>query len=319
MGIIGFIKKWTLPCGMAFGALVYILFTTVEPLVPAGKALGPYCPRLLPVLIFSMLYITFCKIQIADLRPRAWHFWLQGIRTALSATAVAAILLVDDPDTKIILEGVFICVICPTAAAAPVITEKLGGSIASLTVYTVIANCVTALIIPFFFPIVEKGADITFATAFMSIFKNVITVLLLPLCLAMLTRRYLPKIAEKIRSWKNIAFYMWAFNLSIVMGMTVHNITTARVDAVAMTLLIMLPLGVTLLLFSIGKGVGRCYGESISAGQALGQKNTIVGIWLTVTFLNPTAAIAPCAYVIWQNLVNSWQLWYKEKYGTLKW
>ena len=69
----------------------------------------------------------------------------------------------------------------------------------------------------------------------------------------------------------------------------------------------------------IGKSIGHCYGESISAGQALGQKNTMVGLWLTITFLNPTAAVAPCAYVIWQNMVNSWQLWYKEKYGKLKW
>ncbi len=319
MGIFDFIKKWTLPCGMAFGALVYTLFTTIQPLAPVGSALGPYCMKLLPVLIFSMLYVTFCKIQITDLRPRAWHFWLQGIRTALSAATVGMILQVDDPDTTIILEVGFICFISPTAAAAPVITEKLGGSIASLTVYTVIANCVTSVIIPFFFPMVEKGADITFHVAFMSIFKNVITVLLVPLCLAMLTRRYLPLVAEKIRSLKNLAFYMWAFNLSIVMGMTVHNITTAQVDGMAMALLIILPLGVTLLQFSIGKGVGSFYGESISAGQALGQKNTIVGIWLTVTFLNPTAAVAPCAYVIWQNLVNSWQLWYKAKYGKLKW
>ena len=64
---------------------------------------------------------------------------------------------------------------------------------------------------------------------------------------------------------------------------------------------------------------GRHFGASISAGQALGQKNTIVGIWLTLTFLNPLAAVAPGAYVVWQNLVNGWQLWYKEKYGKLKW
>ncbi len=72
-------------------------------------------------------------------------------------------------------------------------------------------------------------------------------------------------------------------------------------------------------LFAIGKGVGRRYADSVSGGQAMGQKNTILGIWLTVTYLNPTAAIAPCAYVVWQNLVNAWQLWCKEKYGRLKW
>lgn len=319
MGIIGFVKKWTLPCAMVFGATVYILFTNVGPLVPVGEAAAPLILDLLPVLIFSMLYITFCKIQVADMRPRTWHFVLQGIRTLLSAVAVGAILLVDDLATKIVLEGIFICVICPTAAAAPVITEKLGGNIASLTVYTIIANIVTSIIIPFFFPIVEKSADISFSFAFMMVLKRVVTVLLVPLCLALLTRRYLPKVAEAVKRRKNLAFYIWAFNLSIVMGMTVHNITHAPVGSGELALLVILPLGVTLLLFSIGKSVGRHYGESISAGQALGQKNTIVGIWLTITFLNPTAAVAPCAYVIWQNCVNAWQLWYKEKYGKLKW
>lgn len=304
---------------MVFGACVYTLFTAVSPLVPVGEAVGPYILDILPVVIFVMLYVTFCKIQTDDLRPRAWHFWLQGIRTALSALLVGVIALTDDAETKVILEGVFICVICPTAAAAPVITEKLGGSIASLTVYTIIANVVTSLIIPFFFPMVEKGADITFATSFVMILRRVVTVLLLPLCLALLTRRWLPRVADAVKRQKNLAFYLWGFNLSVMMGLTLHNIVASAVSGLTMALLLVLPCGVTLLLFSIGKGVGRHYGDSISAGQALGQKNTMVGLWLTVTFLNPTAAVAPCAYVIWQNLVNAWQLWYKDKYGKLKW
>ena len=80
-----------------------------------------------------------------------------------------------------------------------------------------------------------------------------------------------------------------------------------------------LPLVVAVVLFSLGNSLGRPYGENISGGQALGQKNTVVAIWLTVTFLNPLAAVGPGAYVIWQNMINSWQLWYKEKYGTVKW
>lgn len=304
---------------MVFGACVYTLFTAVGPLVPAGEAVGPYILDILPVVIFVMLYVTFCKIQTDDLRPRVWHFWLQGIRTALSALLVGVIALTDSPEGKVILEGVFICVICPTASAAPVVTEKLGGSIASLTVYTIIANAVTALIIPLLFPMVEKGAGITFASSFVMILRRVVTVLLLPLCLALLTRRWLPRVAGAVKRQKNLAFYMWCFNLSVMMGLTLHNIAASSVSGLTMALLLVLPCGVTLLLFSIGKGVGRRYGDSISAGQALGQKNTMVGLWLTVTFLNPTAAVAPCAYVIWQNLVNAWQLWYKDRYGKLKW
>lgn len=318
MRVIAFIKKWTLLCAMLFGTVVYTLFTTVEPLKEPGLVLGPVVEQMMPVMIFTILYVTFCKINIENMRPRAWHFWLQLIRTALSAIMVAVVALARTPEEKIVLEGVFICVICPTAAAAPVITEKLGGSIESLTVYTLIANVVTAVIIPAFFPLVEKGAGITFTFAFLMILKRVVTVLLLPLCLALLTRRYLPRVAEAIKSCKNLGFYLWCINLSIVMGMTLHHIVISQVSGLTLLLLITLPAIVTVALFTIGKSVGHCYGESICAGQALGQKNTMVGIWLTVTFLNPTAAVAPCVYVVWQNLVNTWQLWYKSKYGRLK-
>lgn len=68
----------------------------------------------------------------------------------------------DNYETKLVLEGAFICFICPTAAAVAVVTEKLGGSIGSLTTYTVIANVFTMVIIPSLFPMVEKGADVSF-------------------------------------------------------------------------------------------------------------------------------------------------------------
>ena len=319
MNIIAFLKKWTLPSGLIIGAVVYLLFSRIAPLQPIGNVAGPFLVKLLPVVIFVMLYITFCKIQLGDLRPRAWHFILQAIRIVLSGLLVLAILHTTDPMAKLVLEGAFVCVICPTAAAAPVITERLGGSIASLTIYTILANVVTSVIIPLFFPMVEKSADITFLTAFVMILRRITFVLIVPLCLALLTRKFLPKVAARIKETKNLAFYLWGFNLSIIMGLTIRNILSTQVYGTILALLLLLPLVISLLLFSIGKAVGYRYGDSISAGQALGQKNTVVGIWLTIAFLNPIASIAPCAYVVWQNLINAWQLWYKQKYGTLKW
>ena len=308
-----------MPSGLVIGATVYLLFSRIAPLQPIGDAVGPLLVKLLPVLIFVMLYITFCKIQTGDLRPRAWHFILQAIRILLSALLVLAILHTTNPMTKLVLEGAFVCVICPTAAAAPVITEHLGGSIASLTIYTILANVVTSIIIPLFFPMVEKSTEITFLTAFNLILRRITFVLIIPLCLAMLTRKFLPNVATRIKETKNLAFYIWGFNLSIIMGLTIRNILSTQIYGTVLALLLLLPLVISILLFSIGKAVGYRYGDSISAGQALGQKNTVVGIWLTIAFLNPIASIAPCAYVVWQNLINAWQLWYKQKYGRLKW
>ena len=319
MNIINLFKKFILPTGLAIGTIFYLLFSKVTFLQPIGDIVGPFLVSLLPIVIFIMLYITFCKIQITDLRPRPWHFILQAIRILLSAILILFITNTTDTTTKLILEGAFICVICPTAAAAPVITEKLGGSIASLTIYTILANIVTSIIIPLFFPLVEKSAEISFFTAFILILKRITFVLIVPLCLALLTRKFLPKIVACIKEMKNIAFYLWGFNLSIIMGLTIKNILNIKVSGTVLVCLLLLPLFISISLFAIGKMVGYKYGDSISAGQALGQKNTVVGIWLTINFLNPMASIAPCAYVVWQNLINAWQLWYKQKYGYLRW
>ena len=320
MGLWKFFREFALPCSLVLGAVVYLIFANVPFLEPFGEAVGPHLISLMPVVLFCLLYVTFCKIEIKEMKPKTWHFVLQLIRTSLAALMVLAIYLFgSNYDTKLVLEGAFICFICPTAAAVAVVTEKLGGSIGSLTTYTVIANVFTMIIIPTLFPMMEKGADVSFLYMSMMVFRNVTTVLVVPLILALLSRRFLPRFVDKVKSVKDLGFYMWCFNLTILMGETLRNILHATVSGWILALLLIVPLFVCLIQFTIGKAVGHRFGASISAGQALGQKNTIVGIWLTLTFLNPLAAVAPGAYVVWQNLVNGWQLWYKEKYGKLKW
>ena len=320
MKILSFLRKFSLPCSLVFGAVVYLIFANVSFLEPIGDEVGPRLVHLMPVVLFALLYVTFCKIEIKEMKPKAWHFILQLIRTSLALMMVVLIFeFGGNYEVKLVLEGAFICFICPTAAAVAVVTEKLGGSIGSLTTYTVIANIFTMIIIPSLFPMVEKGADVSFLMMSAMVFRNVTTVLVVPLLLALLSRKFIPKFVDKVKSIKDLGFYMWCFNLMILMGETTRNILHAEVSGWVLALLLIVPLIVCLIQFTIGKAVGHHFDASISAGQALGQKNTIVGIWLTLTFLNPLAAVAPGAYVVWQNLVNGWQLWYKEKYGHLKW
>ena len=319
MEIIKFIKEWTLPCAMAAGACVYLLFAEVPFLEPVGEAVGPWFLEILPVLIFMTLYVTFCKIRLHDLRLLSWHVLMQAIRIAMAGALVVAVKSTADPTLRLALEGAFACVICPTASAAAVVTEKLGGSIASMTVYTLIDNAVTAVLVPLMFPMIELHADLDFASSFMTILERTALVLVMPFICAMATRRWLPKAAKRIKEHRNLGFYFWAVNLSIVMGLTLHNIFTAGISALSMAALILVPAVVTIVLFGTGKAVGRRFGDSVDGGQALGQKNTGVGIWLVMIYLNPVVAIAPCAYVVWQNTLNSWQLWCMEKYGRLKW
>ncbi len=314
------VRKNSLFYSMAAGAIIYEIFAHTPSLNPIGNTLGPYLPDWLPIGLFLLLYVTFCKIKISELRPRTWHFVIQLVRTSIAAFMVLLITLFGaDAELKLVLEGMFICFICPTAAAVVVVTEKLGGSIGSLTVFTIIANLVTMVIIPLFFPMVEKEADITFIVAMLMVLRNVTVVLVVPLVLALLSRKYIPTFVSKLNTYKDLGFYIWCINLTIVTGMTLRNIAHSTVSGWVLWGLLFAPLFVCLIQFAIGKAIGKHWNDSISAGQALGQKNTVVGIWLTLTFLNPLAAVAPGAYVLWQNLVNGWQIWYKEKYGKLSW
>jgi BASS family bile acid:Na+ symporter len=57
---------------------------------------------------------------------------------------------------------------------------------------------------------------------------------------------------------------------------------------------------------------GKRFKDELACSQYMGQKNTILAIWMAQTFLNPIASIAPAAYVLWQNFVNTYQLWRKK-------
>ena len=66
---------------------------------------------------------------------------------------------------------------------------------------------------------------------------------------------------------------------------------------------------ICLLQFTLGRYIGRRFGDTVAGGQLIGQKNTVLAIWMAQTWLDPLSSVAPAAYVIWQNIVNSWQLW----------
>ena len=122
MKVFSFFRKFALLCSLVLGALGYLIFANVPFLQPLGDAVGPHLVELMPVVLFALLYVTFCKIEIKEMKPKAWHFVLQLIRTSLALLMVIAICLFGkNYEAKVILEGAFICFICPTAAAVAAI------------------------------------------------------------------------------------------------------------------------------------------------------------------------------------------------------
>ena len=109
-----------------------------------------------------------------------------------------------------------------------------------------------------------------------------------------------------------LSIYETSDNPVIVMGQTTESVIEGDTSLTQECGIAFLALLACVIQFVVGKQVGGMYADRISAGQALGQKNTVLAIWMACTYLNPASAIAPGSYVLWQNVINSWQLWKKR-------
>ena len=245
-------------------------------------------------------------------------------------------------DIAIISQGLMLCILMPTASAAAIIAGKLGGSIQNLTSFTLLSNIATAIIVPIFFPVVNPEAGIEFWQAFWMILRKISPLLIAP-CLAAWLLRYVYDQYHKGRGsdkrfgltpkLSSMPFYVWVFTLVILMGDLTYSLLHQQYSLWTIVILCVGSLITCLMQFGLGKWIGYCnpagtkgsdYKDvlinpaaanytmqqvsQITAGQAFGQKNTTLAIWMAQAYLVPIASMAPAAYIIWQNLFNSTQL-----------
>ena len=298
---------------------------------------------ILPWLIFFMLFFTFCKVNPLDLRLHRWHWVVLAAQMFLSLATY--ILVLHLTHSKILAQGLLMCFIMPTATAAPIIAGKLGGSIQNLTTFTLLSNFATAIIVPATFPLINPAADMTFWPAFLLILSRIGPLLLGPFCLAWLVRICFNKYYRHQEQSSNrqfelpvqlavVPFYLWVASI-IVLFATVTDtvISNFQFQISNMGVLLGASFFACLAQFGLGKLIGyhmpapskgRDYQDvlinpaaapktmagvsSITAGQAFGQKNTSLGVWMAQTYLDPMASLGAAAYIIWQNLFNSVQL-----------
>lgn len=316
------IKDWMLVVGMTAGAGLYFLYRGIPALHPYGPFLLDACKRIQPILLFIMLFLSFCKIEPKDMRPRKWHLWILlvqfGFFTAFAGLEILALYSPSPLSSWIVAhripwESFMICMICPTATACAVVTGKLGGSMADVVTYTVIINLVVAILIPLAVPLLYPTGGVTFWAAFGKIIAKVFPLLILPWLCAWAVRLLLPKLHAWFLRYVQLSFYIWIVALTIAILVTTRNIAHHTED-MSVLLEIALAAGIACFLqFFIGKKIGKKYGSGISAGQAIAQKNTVFGIWMGYTFLAPLTSVASGFYSLWQNSFNSWQLYRRRK------
>jgi BASS family bile acid:Na+ symporter len=145
--------------------------------------------------------------------------------------------------------------------------------------------------------------------AFLIILEKVAIVLLLPLVLGWVMQHYVKTLCAWIAAQPNLSFYCWAISLSITTGITVKNIVHSEATLTLLLLIAATTFILCFVQFGIGRLIGRHLGEEVNAGQALFQKNTALSIWVAYMYLHPVASVGAGCYVLWQNIINSIELW----------
>ena len=321
--VIRFLKDWTLPVAIAVGTVCYLTFWYVPALDELGNMLGPVFDVIFPLFVFLTLFVTFCKVDFHQMRPHRWHVGVLVAQLLLVAINIAVILWVANgqqpaaKSQKLLWEAILTCIIGPSASAAPVVVGKLGGNISTMTTYTLISSLASALMIPLVFPMLEQTVHVDFLGAFLIILQKVSIVLLLPLVLGWLMQHYVKGVCQHIAAMPNLSFYFWAISLSITTGITVKNIVNSEASLALLLMIAVSTLVLCFVQFGIGRAIGHRLGEEVNSGQALFQKNTALSIWVAYMYLHPVASVGAGCYVLWQNIINSLELWmYRKNEGV---
>ena len=315
MKIITFIKNWMLPIAMAVGAASYYIYVSIPALDATHEVVLKAISYVQPALLFCMLFVSFCRMGIRELKPRAWMLKLLAIQVVSFVAMGLLVVWMPQMPSRVVVESAMICMICPTATAAAVVTTRLHGNANVVVSYTCLINLAVSLVVPAMVPFLHESATpgMTFEISFLLILAKVFPLLIMPLVVAWLVRHLFPRFHAFILRQPNLAFNLWAVSLSLAIGVSVKALVHSEESLWNMVGIAIASLLCCLLQFVLGRLIGRKHGEPVAGTQSLGQKNTVFAIWMGYTFLNPVTALAGGFYSLWHNLVNSWQLWRVRK------
>ena len=285
------LRTISMPLGMVVGALLCREVAWLESLLQGW---------LTPMFIFLMLFFTYCRVDARQIRLSWMHVWLLLFQMVGSVAIYYALAWWDVE----VAQGAMICILTPVAMAAVVIGGMLGANVETMAAYSLLCNFVIALFAPLLLHEFGNGE-----CDMWQILERVAPLLIAPFVVGQLCRFGAPKVAGWVARHSMISFYLWLASLVVIIGRTTCFLIDYEADRGVEIALAVVALVICLLQFKLGRVIGRKYGDAAAGGQSLGQKNTVLAVWLSQAFLDPISCVAPTAYIVWQNLVNSFQIY----------
>ncbi len=278
-------------------------------LLVVSFAAGWFCPALavlkplMPWCLVYMLTVVFLRI---DFTPRAltWRHAVVVIANLLTPLLVWAGLLACGIPERF-AQAAFFTTVTPTASAAPVIINLLGGGITFASMGFLLSTLCVSALLPFTIPFVLHQS--AWSVVPMILFR-VCVVTLLPLLAAGLLRK---RFGERARTWgkrmTRSTLYIWIALVTIIAASASNFLQSAPFPKEDILWILVLDIALCVVLFALGALLG--YPSHIrECSQLLGQKNTSYTIYLAFACEAPFAALGPAFYVFFHNAWNGIQL-----------
>ncbi len=304
----GMRRMFCLVGAIILGGVIPVIFSAARDFFDNEKGVAV---NIVPPLIMLMLLSSFIDVKLKK-GSTGWSLLRILIFMPVIATVAYFVLLKATGSENYAIMG-FLIGMTPTATSAPVITGLLNKRADYVTVATVATNLFTAFALAPLTAIVV-GGRVEINTPALAL--KTILLIGVPFLLAVIFRNFAKPVAEFIRRHKRFSFYLWMIMLFTVCAQSSAYICKQEDLSHAILLQI---LGLAAVMCVINFVAGFALGEAKfrrECSQALGQKNTMLMLWVGLAFFNPIVALGPTFYVVCHNLWNSWQLRVADKNAT---
>ena len=256
---------------------------------------------LIPYAIVAMLLLAFLDIRPVGFRRQ--HAYLLVANWSVGLLAWAALI----PFDKQLAFVALLIGLTPTATASAVVTGMLGGRVEFVAGSVLLTNVTAGLLLPVALPLLI-GSHFAMETA--PFLKQTVCIVLGPLAVAQCLRVGAPAWTKSILRFRHFSFYLWLAVLFLVTANAGHFLRAqwhAGGNLLQIAQIALIAVVLCALNFALGWKLGGPVFNR-EASQSLGQKNTILTIWIALTYVNPMVALGPTFYVLCHNTYNAWQL-----------
>lgn len=297
--MISKIRPYILPIAIVLGLLLHTWCRILSPAVP--------------YVIFSILLLTFCAVDLRQLKPSWMDFWIGAWQVVISVVCYYGLTALGV--NVILAEGIMMGALCPVASAVAAVSCLLGANRQRVTTFTILGNLLIAFVAPVIFSAIGVHPEMGFWPSVWMILRRIFVVIGMPLVVAAILQVCWPKAKNVLGHQAGASFYLWAIALLFTLGQTIDDIFLHGEG----NWMILIWMAVSAMIFCIiqfvvGKWIGKQFGDKIAGGQLLAQKNSAMGIWMANTFLHPLASVFLAFYSIYTNLYNSWQIWDHDRH-----